>query len=44
MELIEGESLDKRLKTGPLPLPEVLRYGQEIASALESRPHGIFDP
>lgn len=36
MELLEGESLADRLKTGPLPLHEVLRYGQQIASALDA--------
>jgi serine/threonine protein kinase len=35
MELIEGESLAERLVRGPLPLPEVLRYGQQIAEALD---------
>ena len=42
MELIEGESLADRLLRGPLPLPEVIRYGAEIASALEkAHRHGI---
>ena len=36
MEYIEGESLAERLKKGPLPMGDVLRYGQQIASALES--------
>jgi len=35
MELVEGESLQARLARGPLPLPEVLRHGAEIAGALE---------
>jgi Tol biopolymer transport system component/predicted Ser/Thr protein kinase len=35
MEFIEGESLADRLTRGPLPLDEVLRYGTEIADALE---------
>ncbi len=35
MELLEGESLEKRLERGPLTLPEVLRYGSEIADALD---------
>ena len=35
MELIEGESLADRLTKGPLPLPQVLRYGAEIAGALD---------
>ncbi|MDX1582479.1 MAG: serine/threonine-protein kinase, partial [Thermoanaerobaculia bacterium] len=36
MELIEGESLADRLKKGPLPLHEVLKYGRQIASALDA--------
>lgn len=36
MEILEGESLAERLRKGPLPLPEVLRYGGEIASALHA--------
>lgn len=36
MELLEGESLSDRLKKGPLPVHEVLRYGREIASALDA--------
>jgi len=35
MEMIEGETLADRLKHGPLPLPEVLRFGTEIADALD---------
>ncbi len=35
MELLEGETLAHRLEKGPLPLPEVLRHGVEIASALD---------
>jgi serine/threonine protein kinase/Tol biopolymer transport system component len=34
MELLEGETLHTRLKKGPLPLEQVLRFGTEIASAL----------
>jgi len=34
MELLEGESLADRLSKGPLPLPEVLKYGVQIAEAL----------
>jgi serine/threonine protein kinase len=34
MEYVEGESLAARLERGPLPLQEVLRYGEEIADAL----------
>ena len=36
MELIEGESLADRLTKGPLPLHEVLKYGRQIASALDA--------
>ncbi|MDX1583455.1 MAG: protein kinase, partial [Thermoanaerobaculia bacterium] len=36
MELIEGESLADRLKKGPLPLHDVLKYGRQIASALDA--------
>src|SRR5687768_17301331 len=35
MELLEGESLAERLSRGPLPLAEVLRYGIQIAEALD---------
>ena len=35
MELLEGESLADRLAKGPLPVEQVLRYGVEIASALD---------
>jgi len=35
MEYLEGESLAARLAKGPLPLEQVLRYGVEIASALD---------
>ncbi len=36
MELLEGESLADRVAKGPLPLHEVLKYGRQIASALEA--------
>jgi eukaryotic-like serine/threonine-protein kinase len=36
MELLEGESLADRLAKGPLPLEQVLRYGAQIAQALEA--------
>ncbi|HVT44251.1 MAG TPA: protein kinase, partial [Thermoanaerobaculia bacterium] len=36
MEYLEGESLADRLRRGPLPMNEVLRYGQHIAQALEA--------
>jgi Tol biopolymer transport system component/predicted Ser/Thr protein kinase len=35
MELLEGESLAERLGRGPLPLPDVVKYGAQIASALD---------
>ncbi|HTR03023.1 MAG TPA: protein kinase [Thermoanaerobaculia bacterium] len=35
MELLEGETLSERLGKGPLPLEQVLRFGQEIADALD---------
>ena len=35
MELVEGESLAQRLERGPLPATDVLRYGAEIADALD---------
>src|SRR3990172_89215 len=36
MELLEGEPLLERLRRGPLTVHEVLRYGREIASALDA--------
>jgi eukaryotic-like serine/threonine-protein kinase len=36
MEYLVGESLADRLKKGPLPIAEVLRVGQQIASALDA--------
>src|SRR5207245_8943324 len=35
MELLEGETLAEKVARGPLPLDQVLRYGIEIAEALE---------
>src|SRR5215831_2476723 len=35
MECVEGETLSKRLEKGPLPLEQVLRFGMEIAGALD---------
>ena len=35
MELVEGESLAARLSAGPLPPEQVLRYGEQVAEALE---------
>jgi Tol biopolymer transport system component len=36
MEFLEGETLQQRLLAGPLPRDQVLRYGGEIASALNA--------
>ena len=42
LELLEGETLAARLARGPLPLSQVLRFGIEIADALEAaHRHGI---
>src|ERR1700675_1714125 len=35
MECVEGETLAKRLEKGPLPLAQVLKYGMQIADALD---------
>src|SRR5438270_1166313 len=35
MELLDGETLADRLVRGPLPMRDVLRYGREIAAALD---------
>src|SRR5437879_2931877 len=35
MEYLEGETLAKLLERGPLPLAQVLKYGVEIADALD---------
>src|SRR5664279_4516698 len=35
MEYLEGETLADRLVSGPLPLNQMLRYGAEIADALD---------
>jgi serine/threonine protein kinase/WD40 repeat protein len=35
MEYLEGQTLAARLEKGPLPIAEVLRYGIEIAQALD---------
>jgi serine/threonine protein kinase len=35
MECLEGETLSKRLAKGPLPLEQVLKYGAQIADALD---------
>lgn len=36
MEYLEGETLAERLRKGPLPLDQVLRFGTEIADALHA--------
>jgi Tol biopolymer transport system component len=36
LELIDGESLAQRLAKGPMPVEDVLRYGEQIASALDA--------
>ena len=42
MEYIEGETLSARLRRGPLPLGEALRYAEQIAQALDAaHRHGI---
>src|SRR5271163_993276 len=40
MECLEGESLAKRLEKGPLPLEQVLKYGAQIADALDKAHRG----
>src|SRR5215472_15247224 len=35
MECVEGDTLAKRLEKGPLPLEQVLKYGAQIADALD---------
>src|SRR5260370_39184348 len=35
MECVEGETLAKRLEQGPLPLEQVLKFGAQIADALD---------
>jgi tetratricopeptide (TPR) repeat protein len=42
MELVEGETLAARLKSGPLPVPTALLYASQIAAALaEAHAKGI---
>ncbi len=35
MECVDGETLAKRLEKGPLPLEQVLKYGAQVADALD---------
>jgi Tol biopolymer transport system component len=35
MECVEGETLAKRMEKGPLPLEQALKYGAQIADALD---------
>jgi len=35
MECVEGDTLAKRLEKGPLPLDQVLKFGAQIADALD---------
>ena len=42
MEYLEGESIAQRLKKGPLPLDQALRYAVEIAASLDhAHRHGV---
>ncbi len=36
MEYLEGETLAKRLENGPLPLDQVVKFGAQIADALDT--------
>ena len=40
MECVEGETLAKRLEKGPLPLDQVLKFGMQIADALDRAHRG----
>jgi serine/threonine protein kinase len=35
MECVEGEALARRLEKGPLPLEQVLKFGAQVADALD---------
>ena len=42
MEYLEGDTLAQKLKKGPLPLDQTLRYAVEVASALDhAHRHGV---
>jgi serine/threonine protein kinase len=36
LELVEGQTLAERLRSGPLPIPEALTIARQIAEALEA--------
>jgi serine/threonine protein kinase len=36
MEYLEGETLEQRLRKGPLPIPEVLEIGGQIAAGMDA--------
>jgi len=36
MELLEGQTLAERIRAGPLPLEQAIRYGVQIAAALDA--------
>ena len=40
MECVEGETLAKRLEKGPLPFDQVLKYGAQVADALDKAHRG----
>src|SRR5579864_3304585 len=40
MECVEGETLANHLERGPLPLDQVLKYGAQIAAALDKAHRG----
>jgi len=43
MELVEGETLQERMKRGAIPLEEALKIGKQIAEALEeAHEHGFI--